>query len=163
MKILPWLGFLVAASVNSASNDLCERTEHTLFSCEAGKKEVALCASKDLSKTSGYVQYRVKAKGKLEFEHPGTKTHPRGLFYADTLLWASDDEQQVFFQNGEYTYLIYDRSFKPGPKDASAGVFVFRKGKPLGGLDCDEPSDPMARAFTSSFDKNLFENRRFPP
>lgn len=148
--------------MNAASNDLCEKSELTLFSCKAGKKEVALCASNDFSKTSGYVQYRVKAKGKVEFEYPNAKAYPGGLFYVDTLLWASDDEQQVFFQNGEYTYLIYDRSFKPGPKDATAGVFVFRKGKHLGGLDCDEPSDPMARAFTSSFDKNLFETRRFP-
>jgi hypothetical protein len=62
---------------------------------------------------------------------------------------------------GKYTYLLYDRSFKEGPKDATAGVFVFLKGNPIGGLDCNEPVDPMAKAVSASFIK-VFSSTRFP-
>jgi hypothetical protein len=36
----------------------CDLQEQVIFSCMIGKRMASLCASRDLTKNSGYVQYR---------------------------------------------------------------------------------------------------------
>lgn len=157
-----FFAIFMAITAGAKAADFCATGEKILFSCISGEKLVSLCASNDASRNAGYVQYRVINKGKLEFEYPSSKLPPSKFFFESSLLWAADDEQQVHFQNEQYTYLIYDRSFKTSPKDAKAGIFVYRNGKFIGGLDCKDQEDPMARAFSASLDKSLFQRRDFP-
>lgn len=49
----------------------CTEGEVTLFSCQLKKgKTVSVCASKDLSPTTGYLQYRFGKIGKIEMSLP---------------------------------------------------------------------------------------------
>src|ERR1044071_2779627 len=61
-------------------NSLCARTEQIIFSCLTKRsgssspttpaKIVSLCASRDLDKERGYLQYRYGLPGKVELEFP---------------------------------------------------------------------------------------------
>jgi len=148
MRRILFAMIIIAAQKGYAAELFCQSGETALFSCNTGKKLIALCASENLSKEKGYVQYRVTHNGKNQFVFPSVNTHPHGLFFESTLLWTRDDEQRVHFQNGEYSYLLYDRSFSAYPKDSRAGVMVFRNGKEIADLKCKENMDPLERAFS---------------
>lgn len=152
---------VIATPYVYAEDLFCENGETVLFSCDTGKKQIALCASDNLSKQNGYVQYRAKRNGKYELVYPSSKIHPRGQFFESTMLWAHDDEQRVYFQNGEYLYLLYDRSFSEDSEDSRAGVMVFHNGKDIADIKCKEKKDPFKRAFSIwiSKDEGPFEHK----
>src|SRR5712691_7480717 len=58
------------------ANSLCAKDEHIIFSCAVKRtaklpaKIVSLCASRDLDKERGYLQYRFGLPGKVELEFP---------------------------------------------------------------------------------------------
>lgn len=148
MRRILFAMFVIAAQNAYAAEPFCESGETALFSCNTGKKLIALCASDNLSKEKGYVQYRVTHNGKKQFVYPSENTHPSGFFFESTMLWTKDDEQRVHFRNGDFSYLLYDRSFSAYPKDSRAGVMVFRNGKKVSDLQCKENMNPLKRAFS---------------
>src|SRR5258708_2469424 len=60
------------ASGSLRSNSLCARGEQTIFSCAVKRsaKIVSLCASRQLTRERGYLQYRFGLPGKVELEFP---------------------------------------------------------------------------------------------
>lgn len=70
----------------------CTSNERTLFSCATKKnKIVSICASKDLSPNSGYMQYRFGKLGKVEMTMPQVA---KGL--PDFSLTASKDNHAEY-------------------------------------------------------------------
>src|SRR5688500_5940508 len=74
-------GVLNAASAQSPNpstlrglqtNTLCAKTERVIFACVLRRpaKIVSVCASKDLTRDTGYVQYRFGSPAKIELEYP---------------------------------------------------------------------------------------------
>src|SRR5713101_6833009 len=57
-------------------NSLCATNERIIFSCLVKRpaKIVSVCASKDLTSESGYLQYRFGLPEKLELEFPKDRT-----------------------------------------------------------------------------------------
>src|SRR5262245_37129413 len=83
----PFLFFLAGLSVGSAAfaqsrtPTLCETEEKTVLACRTGKKIVSVCASNDLSPSSGYLQYRFGVPQKPpELVYPVAREHPKTSF-----------------------------------------------------------------------------------
>lgn len=92
------------------SVSLCTETERSLYACTMGKKLLSICASNDLSKSAGYLQYRFGRIDHLELQYPIEKLHPRGLFslsFAGGGAKASFARLQFFNFGHKYTVIVY--------------------------------------------------------
>jgi len=95
-------------------NSLCAQDEHIIFSCavkHAAKlpaKVVSLCASKDLSKERGYLQYRFGLPGKVELEFPKSRQGTQQQFHYTHYFRAQVDLTEISFNIDGYEYQIFD-------------------------------------------------------
>lgn len=119
-------------------NSLCAKTEHVIFSCRtkanpkhpAAGKIVSLCASPDLSREHGYLQYRYGLPGKVELEFPGTRTGTQQLFQYSHYMRYQVDLTEINFQIDDYQYQIFDTyNGEEKPAIAEQGVNVTALGK----------------------------------
>jgi hypothetical protein len=61
----------VGPATVSGTSPVCRSEEQTLFSCRTTtKKLIAVCASRDLSTSNGYIQYRFGSDNKIEIKVP---------------------------------------------------------------------------------------------
>ena len=81
-----------------------------MFSCAIRKpaKIVSLCASANLSKEQGYVQYRFGLRDKIELEFPKTRAGTQPLFSYSHYFRAQVDQTEISFTSEGYQYAIFD-------------------------------------------------------
>lgn len=84
---------------------LCTKAEITLWSCETRKRVFSLCSSPVVTRTTGYLQYRVSDAGKLTFAYPATKIPPLGLFKYNSF---GNGNASIEFTNNGYHYRLQD-------------------------------------------------------
>jgi len=118
---------------SQARDSLCAQDEQIAFSCSVGRKIVSLCASSDLSKTAGYVQYRYGQRGKVEMTYPQTNVHPSTVFRWGVLGFSGGGTDYYRFSNAGYDYVVYSGLGKDWSKE---GVVVEKDGKRLQSLVC---------------------------
>jgi len=85
----------------------CAEDETIVFNCSTGKKVVSVCASKAISASTGYVQYRF---GKLESPElilPATKSPPTADIQANSLTFAGGGGAYIRFKRDEHSYVVY--------------------------------------------------------
>jgi hypothetical protein len=89
---------------------LCANDEKIVFSCATGKtgKIVSLCASKGLTKDSGYLQYRFGLPGKIELEFPQAREQTQKAFKYSHYFRAQFDQTEISFTSNGYEYAIFD-------------------------------------------------------
>ncbi len=100
-----------AASVAKLQpGSLCERSEKIVFSCRIRKpaKIVSLCASQELAKDRGYLQYRFGLPGKIELEFPKQREQGRTAFKYKHYFRAQFDLTEISFSSDGYQYSIFD-------------------------------------------------------
>jgi hypothetical protein len=74
-------GLAQAVESPQQSPSLCSPAERILFACIAEGKIHSVCASANLSRSVGYLQYRVgRDPLTIDLEYPNRKIHPRGSF-----------------------------------------------------------------------------------
>ncbi|MEJ2677309.1 MAG: hypothetical protein P8011_19415 [Acidihalobacter sp.] len=88
---------------------LCKRDQITVLTGELkNKKMVSLCASPDISKEKGYLQYRYgRSRTSIELEYPKRKLPPKLCFKEN---WESGDlggSHALSFWIGEYRYTVF--------------------------------------------------------
>jgi hypothetical protein len=118
-------------------NSLCAKTEHVIFSCRTkskGKRSsgkiVSLCASPDLTREHGYLQYRYGLPGKIELEFPGSRTGTQQQFQYTHYMRYQVDLTEINFQIDGYQYQIFDTyNGEEKPPIAEQGVSVTAPGK----------------------------------
>ena len=144
----------IGYAASFANDTLCLPEEDTVFSCAAGNKVISVCASKDISTTSGYMQYRFGAINHVEITIPETKEHPKKNVEAGTFFTANGGRTgHIRFKKGEYGYVVYWAEVR-GEYSADGtrgweyyqGVVVEYKGKKIANIKCQlpakkEPSD----------------------
>lgn len=116
-SVLPAIfGLMVLAIARPAHGapTLCKKTEINYFSCKAGAQIISLCASRDLSSTSGYMQFRYGRKGNIEQIFPKEKKHPKGLFSNTHENYTDGVEFGLHFNVGDVTYTVYNTITFPG-------------------------------------------------
>ena len=95
-------------------NSLCANTEHVVFSCLSKRsgsklaKIISLCGSRDLSKESGYLQYRYGLPGKIELEYPKARTGTQQMFKYTHYMRYRVDLTEINFEIDGYQYQIFD-------------------------------------------------------
>ena len=111
---------------------LCSPTERVVFSCSLKRpaKMVALCASKSLTKETGYLQYRFGLPGKIELEYPQQRDGSSQSFRYHHYFRAQFDLTEISFTNEGVEYTVFDSyNGEQKPAVSEEGVTVTTKGK----------------------------------
>ena len=157
MHLSPLIVFLAAllpSAAPSAVHSHCSPQEKVIFSCPTSKsKVVSVCASSELTATSGYMQYRFGRLGTPpEFVYPQTQDHPKSHFQSGTLMYSGGGGAYLEFSNGDYKYVIFTGVGKGWEKE---GVVVSQSSKQISVLRCQTPA-------TSELGPDLFEKTAIP-
>lgn len=121
-------------------NSLCAKAEHIIFSCLTKRaaatsskipaKIVSLCASSDLTKEQGYLQYRYGLPGKVELEFPSSRTATQQQFQYTHYMRYQVDLTEINFEIDGYQYQIFDDyNGEEKPRISTEGVSVTAPGK----------------------------------
>lgn len=108
------VSFLCLSDIGTAAvqrqGSLCAAGEQIVFSCTLKRpaKMLALCASPNLSKASGYIQYRYGLPGKIELEFPKARDRSMETFSYRHYFRAQVDETEISFTNEGTSYSIFD-------------------------------------------------------
>jgi hypothetical protein len=107
-------GFLLAyhpgVELSLQKGSLCVEGEKVVFSCVIQKsaKVVSLCASPDLARDRGYLQYRFGLPGKLELEYPHNKESSTQAFKYNHYFRAQVDLTEISFSKDNFQYTVFD-------------------------------------------------------
>lgn len=105
--LLIFLSLFVAVSF-AETNSLCQRNEQVLFSCPTkNAKIISLCASENLSSTSGYLQYRFGKKNNIELYYPEDKVPPKKAFTGRSQMFSGGGGIYLRFTKNNYDYITY--------------------------------------------------------
>jgi hypothetical protein len=122
-------------------NSLCAKDERIIFSCltkrfavgstGSSSKIASLCASRDLDKERGYLQYRFGLPGKVELEFPSSRTGTQQKFQYAHYMRYQVDLTEINFEIDGYQYQIFDDyNGEEKPRISTEGVRVTDPGKP---------------------------------
>lgn len=120
------------------ANSLCAKTEHIIFSCQVGRsgkgkglaKTASLCASTDLDKEHGYLQYRFGLPGRVELEFPESRAGTQQKFRYTHYLRYQVDLTEINFAIDDYQYQIFDTyNGEEKPPISTRGITVSASGK----------------------------------
>jgi hypothetical protein len=128
------------ALIADSESALCSSDEDVLFSCSPGhRRNIAICSSKNLTPTSGYIQYRAAKGDMVEFVYPEkTTVHPSKVFAFKERPWGQGEENSLRFYSGKYAYTAYSND---GCFSSEHGVLVQRDGKTVERLSCKGLAD----------------------
>jgi hypothetical protein len=92
------------------SKSLCQASEQTIWSCAVATKNkiASVCASKDLTADSGYVQYRFGIPGKVELEFPKDRKDSAQKFKYTRYTRPLVTMLTLKFETGGVVYEIHD-------------------------------------------------------
>ena len=154
---------------------LCADDEEILFSCQirGRKKTLSVCGTKEITKTTGYIQYRYGTKSKVELRYPDSLKPPFGLFVKTFSLLDNrylSKNASVIFSIGQHKYVIFSEWIN-GSTDAlnndttgqygdHIGIRIFKQDKLINKMDCD--GDQGLIGDPDDIDKNFpeFLNQR---
>ena len=111
------VGFFHSAYADATSH--CGESEQIIFSCQIrdSSKVLSLCASKDLSDSSGYLQYRFGKLNEIELEYPADRKDSQKQFLYRHYFRYQVDETEISFVNQGHEYTIY--SYYEGDGDGT--------------------------------------------
>lgn len=118
------------------ASTLCQSDEKVIFSCSTKKKLISVCASKNLSANSGYLQYRIGLLNKLEMEYPETHKEANGLFEYFTTFHNAESSQFLSFKKDIYEYTVFSRHDHTVSDEEGEGVDVSRNGSLISTVKC---------------------------
>jgi hypothetical protein len=146
-----------ASRAADKQSSFCTPMEQVVFSCRTGAKLVSVCASKDASRTKGYMQYRFgkpDATEPLEMILPDAQILPSKAATGDNVPYAGGGASWLRFSKGGYSYTVYNGIGRWGPKGETQeknGLLVERSGKQVANLKCsNQPASELGPDF---FDK----------
>jgi hypothetical protein len=108
---------------------LCNTNEKIIFNCNIKNSAniLSVCASQNLSKDSGYIQYRFGRKGAIELEYPAEKEMSRSSFLFARYTRFQVSKLTLRFSNNKVNYTIFDNY------DAESRPYVKEKGIEISG------------------------------
>lgn len=91
-------------------NTLCAKDERVIFACVLRRpaKIVSICASKDLTRERGYLQYRFGLPGKIELEFPRDRAGTQEKFEYTHYFRAQVDLTEINFSIDGVNYSVFD-------------------------------------------------------
>ncbi|WP_162067749.1 hypothetical protein [Burkholderia sp. THE68] len=120
---------------------LCLYKEREIFNCEFSQSMSSLCESSD-----GSIIYRSGEKNKIKLEISNRRKE--NFFYLSSRPLVGGGETHVRFNNGEYTYYMFDRmSVTKDGSDSSAGVIAFKNGRIIFNRTCANDASVRQRGY----------------
>ncbi|HKP38458.1 MAG TPA: hypothetical protein VJT71_16485 [Pyrinomonadaceae bacterium] len=113
-------------------NTLCAKNERVIFSCRLRQpaKVVSVCAAKNLTRETGYLQYRFGLPGKIELEFPKERQGSQGKFQYTHYFRAQVDLTEINFSVNGVNYSVFDDyNGEEKPAVSLEGVSVDQSGK----------------------------------
>ena len=100
----------VATAADAPTPSHCSASEAVLFSCriKGSAKILSLCGSRQLSKDTGYLQYRFGPPKAVELAFPKERENSLSQFLYLHYFRYQVDQTSVSFRNSGYTYSIHD-------------------------------------------------------
>ena len=91
-------------------NTLCAKEERVIFACVLRRpaKIVSVCASKDLTRETGYLQYRFGLPAKIELEFPKERDRTQERFEYTHYFRALVDLNEIGFSVDGVEYSVVD-------------------------------------------------------
>lgn len=91
-------------------NTLCAKDERVIFGCLLRRpaKIVSVCASKDLTRETGYIQYRFGLPRKVELEFPKTRQSTQTQFKYTHYFRARFELNDINFTVDGVNYSVFD-------------------------------------------------------
>jgi len=91
-------------------NTLCAKDERVIFACmlKQPAKIVSVCASKNLTSETGYLQYRFGSPGRVELEFPKDRTGTQQKFKYNHYFRARVDLTEINFSVDGVSYSVFD-------------------------------------------------------
>jgi hypothetical protein len=132
---------LMLSSYTTASDlgtSLCTVNEAIVFSCTVTNHKIAsLCASKDLTSTSGYLQYRFgRNTSSIDLKYPKQTASPKGKFKYSFEGFAKGQTAILAFDSSEYTYSVFRAT--SALESNNSGVIVERHRQFVAYIPCNE-------------------------
>jgi hypothetical protein len=131
----------------SNASSFCTAAETVVFACQTGAKQVSVCASRTVSPTTGYVQYRFGSSGAagksgapLEIAHPAGQVHPLKAAYGSNETFSGGGGAWMRFRNPPYAYVVYSGIGRWGPSGeptSKEGVVIEKDGNAVANLKCN--------------------------
>lgn len=112
----------------------CAAPERTLFACTTGSKKVAVCASAQLSATTGSVQYRFGRSDAVQLAYPPEGANWRAVTRGGVLMFSGGGGSFLAFSRRDHRYVVYTAIGRGW--GSKAGVVVERRGKRIASLAC---------------------------
>jgi hypothetical protein len=108
---------------NNYNDDLCVDNEEVLYSfkIENSSKVLSLCVSKT---QPDYMVYRFGTKDNIELEYPDNKDSSWENYTYSHVSNDGDDNYYLIFENGGYSYKIYEKYNVTKDVGRSAGVII---------------------------------------
>lgn len=138
LKLVPFALAFLSLTASATVKTLCEANENNVWSCQAGKKIYSLCASKNLARATGYLQYRAGTSKSIDLRYPAGLTHPKNFFEFSLLAHGAS----VSFSNGGYSYSISEDL-----KDGTV-INVEKSQKLLATIKCSEATNSLTENST---------------
>jgi hypothetical protein len=122
-----------------AAPTLCKADELVVFSCPTGAHVASICASKNISNSEGYMQYRYGRKDSLDLAYPDVGAKPVDVFTSGILMFSAGGGAWLRFSKGPFRYTVFTAIGKWGPAGrhaTAAGVAVEKDGKEFANFPC---------------------------
>jgi hypothetical protein len=141
----------------------CNANEIVVYSCSTGSHTLSICASPDISKDHGYLQYRYGLRRKLELVYPESFRHPASLFNPGNLMFSGGGGTYLQFKKEGYTYTVFSAVGKWGKSCFSPqeepqtclrdieGIAVQKDGKEVANIPCKQGADYVPGEFGPAF------------
>lgn len=119
--------------LTASAEGLCIGAESALFNCDLQNGTASLCESNN----DGTLTYRNGTRSEINLEISDVGKCGEKVFYLSDASYAGGGEAHIRFQNGKYSYFLYDRTVKTedGP-EFIAGIAVYREDKKIANLLC---------------------------
>lgn len=125
----------------TAPAGLCQPGEGVVFSCPAGRKQIAVCATPGLGPAGGLLQYRFGRSGAPELQHPPANADApdwRASVRAGSLMFSGGGGAWLAFDKGDHRYVVYTAIGRGW--GTQEGVVVERAGRRIAHVPCTQPA-----------------------
>jgi len=132
------VGFAASAADVPAPVNLCTSGETVVFSCSlTNGKIVSLCASPDLSRDAGYLQYRYgRNAGSIGLRYPSKLSREGARFKYMQDYAAKGGTTALSFKIGPYRYSVFSTTSALGFN--GAGLIIDQDDTRLASLRCNK-------------------------
>lgn len=122
--------------------NLCQKSEMTLFECRIGVKLASVCMGIWASNAK-FPQYKFGTHKKIEMVYPQSMPDNEGELRLSRSMYSGGGEVHIRFSRNQYEYIMYDSTVRTSfatdernDSDFRSGIAIKRRGKIIMDRQC---------------------------